>query len=565
MLKGNRKFILIGTAVLSVLLAAGYLISTGNAQTVAENRSGIVVRGRVISPYGPVENARVRIAGDENYTLTDRQGQYELITAHPPGTRLLVTAGKEGWFNNGQVTGRSDRIRDIFLNPVYLSDQPGYRFNSPVVCSRCHVKLTQYWDQSKMAHTTSNPKVLNMYDGTDAFQRQGIGPGYRLDNPGSDGNCTICHAPSVAGSIPMSQDLRDVLRNPVTEWDGISCEYCHKVRKVIEDKTKPSGRSAVLERQAPIQGNSILVFGPYDDVVVPPMAASYNPVFDQGQFCSLCHSHFKKLDNGKTWESSTVYSTAEWEGFELESNNYLPIQTTYQEWKQWQDQLPADDSNKGKKCQDCHMSWRKEMLPYDNYVVDGGARNMWGSFRSPKNIRPHHFDGGTETQLKTALALELEGQTSDKILTIDVYITNTNGGHWVPTGETMRSVMLLLKVTDSNGKPLKMVKGSRLPDWAGKGKVEEGNYAGLPGAIFARVLGDDQGNLHVPFWKATRVVSDTRIRPKKSLELKFEFAIEDPDDEPAAEASLIYRPVIKQLATIKNWDVKDILITSSVW
>jgi hypothetical protein len=49
------------------------------------------------------------------------------------------------------------------------------------------------------------------------------------------------------------------------------------------------------------------------------------------------------------------------------------------------------------------------------------------------------------------------------------------------------------------------------------------------------------------------------------VELKFEFAIEDPADEPTAEASLIYRPVIKPLATIKNWDTRDILITSSVW
>jgi hypothetical protein len=565
MKKVTKNPFFIGIVVTAAFLAVGYFITSSAAQTSTKNREGYVIRGRVISSYGPVEHAKVRIAGEDNYTLTDRQGQYELISAHSPGTRLLVTAGKEGWFNNGQVAGRSGRIRDIFLNPVYLNDQPDYRFNSPVVCSRCHVKLTRYWDQSKMAHTTSNPKVLDMYYGTDAFQRQGIGPGYRLDNPKSDGNCTTCHAPSVAASIPLSQDLKKVLRNPWTEWDGISCEYCHKVRKVINDKTKPSGRAAVLERQSPIQGNSILVFGPYDDVVVPPMAASYNPVFDQGDFCSICHSHFKKLDIGKTWDSNKVYSTAEWEGFGLGDNTYLPIQTTYQEWKQWQDQLAANDPNKGKKCQDCHMSWRKEMLPYDNYVVDGGARNMWGTFRSPKNIRPHHFDGGTETQLKTALALELEAEISDKTLTINVYITNTNGGHWVPTGETMRSVMLLLKVTDSNGKPLKMIKGSRLPDWAGKGNAEAGNYAGLPGTVFARVLGDDQGNLHVPFWKATRVISDTRVRPKKTVELKYEFAIEDPEDEPTAEASLIYRPVIRSLATIKNWNVNDILITSSVW
>jgi hypothetical protein len=565
MLKANLKFILIGSAILSGLIVAGYSIKTSIAQTSAENRPTVVLRGRVISEYGPVENARVRIAGEEDFTLTDRQGYYELQSAYTPGSRLIVTVGKEGWFNNGQLTNRSGRVRDIFLNPVFLNDHPGYRFISPVTCSRCHVNLTRYYDQSKMAHTTSNPKVLDMYYGTDALLRPGIGPGYRLDNPTSDGNCTTCHAPSVAGNVPYSQDLTDVLRSPRTEWDGISCDYCHKIRNVIKDKTKPSGTAAVQERQSPARGNSILVFGPYDDVSAPPMAASYNPVFDQGKFCSVCHNHFKKLEKDKTWDAGKVYSASEFNGFGLEGNTTLPIQTTYLEWKQWQDQLPSDDSNKGKKCQDCHMSWRKEMLPYDNYVVDGSARNMWGTYRSPNNIRPHHFDGGTETQLKTALSLELEGEIVGNKLSINAYITNTNGGHWVPTGETMRSVMLLLKVTDSSGKTLKLIEGSRLPDWSGTGDIAAGNYAGLPGSVFARVLGDDKGNLNVPFWNATRVVSDTRIRPKKTVTLKYEFALEDPEDEPTAEASLIYRPAIKLLAKVKNWNVKDILITSSVW
>jgi hypothetical protein len=563
--KNTKNIVFWGLILSVVMLAAGYYVMTGAADAADNNPSSVTIRGRVTSIYGPVENARVRIIGEESFTLTDRQGRYELQTALPANSRLIVTAGKEGWFNNGQIANFSGRTRDIFLNPVYLNDRADYRFISPVTCSQCHVKLTRYYDQSKMAHTTSNPKLLNMYYGTDAFNRPGLGPGYRLDNPDSEGNCTTCHAPSTAGAVPASQDLKNVLRSPWTEWDGISCDYCHKVRKVIKDKTRPSQTTAVHERQTPVQGNSILVFGPYDDVIAPPMSASYNPVFDQGQFCSLCHSQSERLENGNSWDSSKIYSAGEWKAFGLKDKTFIPIQTTYQEWKQWQDQLPAGDANKGKKCQDCHMSWRKEMLPYDNYVVDSNARNMWGNFRSPKNIRPHHFDGGTETQLKTALDLELEGEVSDNKLTITAFITNTNGGHWVPTGETLRSVMLLLKATDSSGKPLKMIKGGILPDWTGKGNVKSGNYAGLPGAVFARVLGDNEGNLNVPFWKATRIVSDTRIRPKKTVTLKFEFLVEDPDDEPTAEASLIYRPAFRSLVKIKSWDAEDILITSSVW
>ena len=565
MVRKKPTFIAIAAILLALLSVTVSLKYLDASKSPGKEVPGIVVRGRVMSTYGPVENARIRLAGDESYTLTDREGRYQVQSAHPPGDRLIVTAGKEGWFNNGQIIRGSGRTRDLFLNPVFMDDRADYSFISPVTCARCHVKLTRYWDQSKMAHTTSNPKVLDMFYGTDAFNRQGIGPGYKLDNPDSEGNCITCHAPSVAASGPWVQDLKSVLQSSRTEWDGISCDYCHKVRKVLRDKTKPSGVTAVMERQSASSGNSILVFGPYDDVTAPPMAASYNAVFDQGQFCSICHNHYKKLDDGRTWQRESVYSTAEWNGFDLKDNTYLPIQTTYREWKQWQDQLPADDSNKGKKCQDCHMSWRKEMLPYDNYVVDGMARNMWGTYRSPKNIRPHHFDGGTETQLKTALSLELEGETVGNILTVKTYITNTNGGHWVPTGETMRSVMLLLKVFDSSGKRLKMTAGQRLPSWTGKGKVADGNYGGQPGAVFARVLGDDEGNLNVPFWKATRIVSDTRIRSKSTETLEFEFTLDDPDDEPTAEASLIYRPVVRSLDSIKNWNAQDILIAGAVW
>ncbi len=561
----RNKSAIIAIASVMIFSVVIYLEKQSTAQTQSGKTHSARIHGRVMSRYGPVKNARVRVAGDEKYALTNSRGEYILPTDHVSGARLLVTAGKEGLFNNGQITYRSGRTRDIFLNPVYLNDWPDYRFVSPVTCSRCHVKVTRYWDQSKMAHTTSNPLVQDMFYGTDAYNRPGIGPGYRRDNPRSNGNCVACHAPSAAASSPWFQDLKSALQSPLTEWDGISCDYCHKVRRVLPDKTKPSGMSAVLERQSAPGSRSILVFGPYDDVVVPPMAASYNSIYERAEFCSACHSHRKKLGEGKTWDRRKVYTDSEWKGFGLEDDTFLPIQTTYQEFKLWQDQLSPDDPNKGKTCQECHMSWRKEMLPYDNYVVDGMARNMWGTYRSAQNIRPHHFQGGTETQLKTALSMELEGEIEGKKLNVNVYITNTNGGHWVPTGETMRSIMLLVQATDSEGKPLKMIEGGRIPEWAGKGNAEDGNYAGLAGAVFARVLQDDEGNIHVPFWRATRIASDTRIRQKSTVNLKFVFALDDPEDEPTAEAKLIYRPVIRPWAKKKNWPVKDILIISKVW
>jgi hypothetical protein len=561
----TKKAFLATIVALAIFSTLIYFEKMTLAQGGARENQESGIQGRVMSTYGPLENARVRVPGEERYALTDRQGMFTLPAGVLPGDKSRITAGKEGWFNNVQVYSPYGGLGDIMMNPVFLNDQPDYRFISPVTCSKCHVEVTRYWDRSKMAHTSSNPMVLDMLYGTDAFNRQGIEPGYKLDNPKSSGNCVTCHAPSAAVSRGSSLDLKAALQSPATEWDGISCDYCHKVRKVIPDRSKPSGRAAVLERQTSQRGSSILVFGPYDDVVAAPMAASYNPLFGEAKFCSTCHSHYKKLDQEKGWDPGEVYSQAEWEGLKMEDNSFLPIQTTFQEWQQWQKELSFDDPNKGKKCQDCHMGWRKEMLPYDNYVVDGMARSMWGTYRSPQDIRPHHFDGGTKTQLKTSLAMELEGEITGKKLDLNVYVTNTNGGHWVPTGETMRSVMLVLNAVDSKGNRLKMIKGETLPDWAGEGSLENGNYGGLPGTVFARVLQDREGNLNAPFWRATRIASDSRIRPKKTVALKFEFALTDPEDEPTVEADLIYRPVIKPLALNKLWPAKDILITSKVW
>lgn len=549
-----------------VIFAAIYFWSvSGNAQTAAVSSHQRRIRGRVVSRYGPVANARVRIAGDEKYALTDRQGRYELSSAYLSAQSVKVTAGKDGWFNNGRLAYPVGRAGDIVLNPLPYDDDPAYRFISPVTCARCHNKLARHWNRSKMAHTTSNPKVLSMYYGTDAAGHKDIGPGYKRDNPRSNGNCIVCHAPSVAVSSWPATDLKAALWSPRTEWDGISCDYCHKVRKVIKKRDRPSHMAAVFKRQAASRGNSILVFGPYDDVVNAPMAASYSPVFGQARFCATCHNHFQKLPAGTHWDHRKVYTDAEWKGFGLQTDDTLPIQSTYQEWKLWQSNLPADDADLGKKCQDCHMSWRKSMLPYDHFVVDGMARNMWGTWRSPRDIRPHQFDGGTATQLKTALSMEIEGQVAGKKLKVKIFVTNTNGGHWVPTGEALRSILLVVEARDSEGRALKMIAGSRLPAWAGRGDPAAGNYADLPGAIFARVLKDRNGNLNVPFWRAAAIAFDTRIRPKKTVTREFEFALRDPHDEPTAEARLIYRPAPRPLVQLKNWKAQDILITSNVW
>jgi hypothetical protein len=113
----NLKFIYSVAAVIAVFMAAGNFLSIGSAETAGENRTGIVIRGRVISEYGPVENARVRAAGDEKYTLTDRQGRYELATARPPGTRF-VRPVRDSWSRPARRAGLTT-VRSPMLPAAY--------------------------------------------------------------------------------------------------------------------------------------------------------------------------------------------------------------------------------------------------------------------------------------------------------------------------------------------------------------------------------------------------------------------------------------------------------------
>jgi hypothetical protein len=62
----------------------------GSALAQLKSARDRTIRGRVISEYGPVENARVRVAGTETFVLTDRQGNFEFSTERLTGKKFWV-------------------------------------------------------------------------------------------------------------------------------------------------------------------------------------------------------------------------------------------------------------------------------------------------------------------------------------------------------------------------------------------------------------------------------------------------------------------------------------------
>lgn len=568
--------------------------------------TGIVSDGTI-----PVADAMVRIQGDTAAVWTDEAGRFILPVGGYVYDKVPVTVGKEGWFNTGAYVQKGASGVQFSLERLPTRDDRGYTFIDPEPgatggmmdhmmermrgmggmmrmgmmgggrmggmgdmsrCGNCHEKFYEQWKGSKMAGAATNSWVLSLYNGTDVYGKRNAAPGYRLDYPDRRGGpCADCHAPSAAVRNPGRTDLNRVWREGGVDAKGVHCDFCHKIRNVVPDNSAGvDGGIELLRREmrgGMMMMRPVLAFGPYTDVVTMPMAATYSSLSMKSEYCASCHQYGQRLSEGKRWDYLRVYPGTEREAL-YEEGRIVPDQWTYQEWKEWQDPLAAGDPDKGKQCQDCHMNWTKELLPYERHIVDGGARRSMGVERESATIHPHHFEGATEHRLKTAAYLSLEGEMVDGKVEITVDIMNANAGHRLPTGESFRNMILLVEVQDANGNVLRLLEGSRVPEWGGVGLPEEGNYAGRPGKGFAKVMADAEGNLTVPYWRAVRIASDNRIPPKASDTSTYTFEVPDDVEEVTVEAKLIYRRAFKPLADAKQWTLKDVLMqeeSTTIW
>jgi hypothetical protein len=507
--------------------------------------SSFGINGFVRSKKGlPLENARVRIRGSEKFFLTDNEGRFTVPLSNE-GQRLfqwIITAGKEGYVNGGARYVPGKGVVFITLQEIPNFDSPDYQMviTSPAGpfpnnrgvklqqdCGNCHTTHLWEWGVSKMGKTTQNKKVLDTYE---QFAKE-----KRVDQQNT---CADCHAPIAALDAPGQTDYGRAVRENLNLSKGIECDFCHKIRDV-EVSNSPGVQSIKMARLN--AGNGFFEYGPYDDVVAMPMVASYNPIYAKSEFCSSCHQDAIKQPAGFSWDYEAVYPDAA--KFPLyEKGQVIPNQWTYQEWLEWQESLPETDEDKGRQCQDCHMNWTKEMLPYYRYIVSGAVKNF-ANERSPKAIFPHKFEGASPKRLIGSARLFVDSNMVDDILEVTVGVTNVNAGHRLPTGEHTRNMILLVTAENEDGSQLEFIDGSVVPEWGGSGE-KEGDYSGMSGKGYARVTADDNGTLNVPVWRATRIASDNRIKAKETDESLYRFQLPSGANEDVpfyVTATLIYR------------------------
>jgi hypothetical protein len=216
-----------------------------------------------------------------------------------------------------------------------------------------------------------------------------------------------------------------------------------------------------------------------------------------GPRCDLKDHYFHRMGCSPEHKEAELCGSCHW--WEPKG---VPVFTEYTDWKAgWAAQ-------KGYACQSCHM-------PKDRAALATGSPVRAGV--------PHHGLLGRAKDLRaTALTLDVK---LDAQGALGVTVNNKLAGHSVPAGLPERRVVVRVRLKDSSG----------AETWHDE-----------------RALGRtlvDANNAEVPFWKATRVGSDTRIAAGGSQSMTFTVPM-----APAGtlEVEVVYRglsdAVAKQLA-----------------
>ena len=216
-----------------------------------------------------------------------------------------------------------------------------------------------------------------------------------------------------------------------------------------------------------------------------------------GPRCNLKDHYFHRMGCSPEHDQAVICSACHW--WEQQG---VPIFTEYPDWQAG----PAAKT----PCQSCHMPKERAALAEGSPKRDGV---------------PHHGLLGLATDLRRrALGVALAVADEGGALVVMVDVKNVNAGHAVPSGLPERRIVVTAKVGD-----------------------EVQRHA------LGRVLVDASG-AEVPFWRATKVGSDTRIPAGATAHEAFRF---QPAGAGTAEITVGYRALSD--AAAKQLGVTDVV------
>ena len=523
MMRG-KLLILTSLSLTALGLVSLVLAGATSAATTASRLALGAIEGVVVDEWGTyVAGATVRIQATPNSVLSGSDGSFTL-NGLAEGISVTVSAWKETYYC-AKVEGVTPPASGITLTlRLYqTNDNPDYEWIPPTgvnSCYSCKPGVTDIWlNNDQHARSGTNPRFFSLYNGSNITGTEVITPGYKLDFPGTAGNCATCHAPGAAVDAPFTTDMN--LLTGVDRDFGVHCDFCHKVAGTYLDPSTglpylntPGVISMDVRRPFPDSPRYQLFFGTFDDDNVP-LEDTNLPLLQRSQWCAACHQF-------------SFWGT--------------PI---YQSFKEW---LESPYPQYGVECQTCHMP--------PNGVMTNVAPGMGGVERDPMTIHAHTMPGAvSETLLQNTVDMTVTAQDIGGTVTVSVTLTNTGAGHHVPTDHPGRHMILTVTAVDGDGRSLDQIGGGTVPEWGGA-------QAGLPGKAFAKVLKDALTGEYpvVSYWKQTFIVSDNRIPAMGGDTSTYLFAVPSMGGEIAVTAQLLFRRNYQADLDARGWNSPDILM-----
>ena len=315
------------------------------------------------------------------------------------------------------------------------------------------------------------------------------------DRPGADGprarkvfvtassRCGECHVKMFdewSGSAHAQAASSPVYRAAVASAKDATCDRCH------------APLAAVVARDAvAMEGVTCDVCHTLRDPVPAPGGGHFRLAVDDmvkyGPRCGLADHYFHRMGCSPEHRQAAICGSCHW----WEPGG-LPVITEYADWRAG----PAAST----PCQTCHMPLEEASL-----AVGSPARTGV----------PHHGLLGLAADLRRR-ALTLEVSSRDDATagtTVTVTLTNSKAGHFVPAGLPERRITVRVTV---GGEVQTRSLGRHLVDGSGA---------------------------EAPFWRATKVASDTRIAPRGSWRETFTFRARD-----AAVVEVLHRGLSEAVA-----------------
>jgi hypothetical protein len=453
--------------------------------------------------------------GTDDHVLTDEDGRAQIEVIEIPGDEIWVIAAMEGHRSVGEQL-QEDPKGEVVLEIVPVEvDNPDFSYawagtedrGSTAYCSHCHISLVDQFKDSAHREAARDPQVHDLFAGVAAAWDSsescgeaggrwlqgtlpgGAGPGQRCylgvgllpdsglacgaegqpacDDPELDpsaagdtaGACADCHAPATPGPIGGGHSLLAVEGSAYDE--GVTCDFCHKVMDIDPSQPPGLGGRTVLGR--PYEPSTIgaaefkpVMYGPYADVLNPFMGGSFSSIFASGELCSGCHQY----DQPPLWDSpDTALDPLRW------PEGTLPIHST---WSEWSGSLHSPAT----PCQSCHMppTGALNSANIESLGLEPGIAA--GFHRGPTSVRDHSFYGpladrpGLGVLLDSAASLTGSASIESSELVVEASVTNFGAGHGLPTGEPLRSMLLVVDARCADV-PLIQVSGPSLSQIAG--------------------------------------------------------------------------------------------------